>query len=70
MQLAQSRKKRLFCKAFEVKHNLTKIRRPQTNGMVERFNRRINEAISKKKPSFQHIAEEILFILMKREMNL
>ncbi|MGL5784558.1 MAG: integrase core domain-containing protein [Alphaproteobacteria bacterium] len=38
----------IVCKAFAVKHNLTKIRRPQTNGTVERFNRRINEAISKK----------------------
>jgi transposase InsO family protein len=27
---------------------LTRIRRPQTNGMVERFNRRNNEAIQQK----------------------
>lgn len=38
----------LVCKEFAVKHKLTKIRRPQTNGMVERFNRRVNEAIGKK----------------------
>lgn len=36
------------CKAYEVVHKLTRIRRPQTNGMVERFNRRVNEAIAKK----------------------
>ncbi len=38
----------LICRQYDVKHQLTKIRRPQTNGMVERFNRRINEAIAKK----------------------
>lgn len=38
----------IVCQEHEVIHKLTKIRRPQTNGMVERFNRRVNEAIGKK----------------------
>ena len=38
----------LVCKEYKIKHSLTRIRRPQTNGMVERFNRRVNEAISRK----------------------
>jgi len=38
----------IVCKQNEIKHKLTKIRHPQTNGMVERFNRRINEVIQKK----------------------
>lgn len=38
----------IVCTKFNVKHKLTKIRRPQTNGMVERFNRRVNEAIARK----------------------
>lgn len=36
------------CKNNDIQHRLTRIRRPQTNGMVERFNRRINEAIARK----------------------
>lgn len=35
----------VFCKAHGIKHKLTRPFRPQTNGMVERFNRRISEAI-------------------------
>ena len=38
----------IVCKQAGVKHKLTRIRRPQTNGMVERFNRRITEAIAAK----------------------
>jgi transposase InsO family protein len=38
----------LVCEENKVKHTLTKIRRPQTNGMVERFNRRVNEVIASK----------------------
>ena len=34
------------CQEYLIKHTLTKIRRPQTNGIVERFNRRVNEAIT------------------------
>lgn len=37
-----------ICNQNNIKHTLTRIRRPQTNGMVERFNRRINEAIAQK----------------------
>jgi transposase InsO family protein len=36
------------CMQNAIKHTLTRIRRPQTNGMVERFNRRVNEAIAQK----------------------
>jgi transposase InsO family protein len=38
----------IICSKHEIKHKLTRIRRPQTNGMIERFNRRINEAIASK----------------------
>ena len=38
----------LVCARHTIKHQLTKIRRPQTNGMVERFNRRVNEALARK----------------------
>ena len=36
------------CTERGIRHKLTRPRTPQTNGMVERFNRRINEAISAK----------------------
>ena len=36
------------CKRRGIKHKLTKSFSPQTNGMVERFNRRISEAIARK----------------------
>jgi len=60
-----------LCKHHNVEHRLTKIRPPQTNGMVERFNRRINEAIAKKakvpdnqgKNTFQSHEQRNLFIL-------
>lgn len=38
----------VVCKKHNIRHKLIRIRRPQTNGMVERFNRRINEAIARK----------------------
>ncbi len=38
----------IVCKERSISHKLTRIRRPQTNGMVERFNRRVNEAIAQK----------------------
>jgi transposase InsO family protein len=38
----------VVCQKERVKHVLTRIRRPQTNGMVERFNRRVNEAIAQR----------------------
>jgi transposase InsO family protein len=37
-----------FCAAQGIEHRLTRLRRPQTNGMVERFNRRISEALAAK----------------------
>jgi hypothetical protein len=36
-----------LCDKFQIKHRLTSSYRPQTNGMVERFNRTIGECISK-----------------------
>ncbi len=38
----------LVCGQHTIRHQLTRIRRPQTNGMVERFNRRVNEALARK----------------------
>ena len=35
----------LICKANGIKHKLTRPYRPQTNGKVERFNRRLGEAL-------------------------
>lgn len=40
----------VVCKHYKIIHKLTKPFSPQTNGMVERFNRRISEAI-RSKPS-------------------
>lgn len=34
-----------LCKALGIEHRLTRVRRPQTNGMVERFNGRIAEIL-------------------------
>lgn len=34
-----------LCTALGIEHRLTPVRRPQTNGMVERFNGRISEAL-------------------------
>ena len=36
-----------LCDQFQTKHRLTSAYRPQTNGMVERFNRTIGECIAK-----------------------
>ncbi len=38
----------IFYKEKKIEHRLTRPFSPQTNGMVERFNRRINEVIGKK----------------------
>jgi len=35
-----------LCAKHKIEHRLTRPYRPQTNGMVERFNRRINEAVA------------------------
>jgi len=36
-----------LCEKFQTKHRLTSSYRPQTNGMIERFNRTIGECIAK-----------------------
>ena len=35
----------LLCQSLGIEHRLTKVRRPQTNGMVERFNGRIADIL-------------------------
>ena len=35
----------LLCQSLGIEHRLTKVRRPQTNGMVERFNGRITDIL-------------------------
>jgi transposase len=40
-----------LCQANGIKHRLTRPYRPQTNGMVERFNRRLSEALRQATPS-------------------
>jgi len=35
-----------LCEALGIEHRLTPVRRPQTNGMVERFNGRISEVLA------------------------
>jgi len=41
----------LVCKQNGIQHKLTRPYRPQTNGMVERFNRRLAEAIRSARPN-------------------
>jgi transposase InsO family protein len=36
-----------LCQKYQTKHRFTSAYRPQTNGMVERFNRTIGECIAK-----------------------
>jgi len=36
------------CQKAEIRHVITRIRRPQTNGMVERFNRRVSQEIAQR----------------------
>lgn len=40
-----------LCKAHHITHRLTRPFRPQTNGMVERFNRRLAEALRDAQPA-------------------
>ena len=41
----------ILCRKRKIKHRLTRPYRPQTNGMVERFNRRLAEAIREDNPT-------------------
>ena len=41
----------VVCKCHGIEHRLTRPFSPQTNGMVERFNRRLTEAIAGKQPA-------------------
>ncbi|CAG8821857.1 14384_t:CDS:1, partial [Gigaspora rosea] len=36
-----------LCYNFQVKHHKSSVYRPQTNGMIEHFNRTIGEALAK-----------------------
>ena len=44
----------IVCQKHHITHKLTKPFTPQTNGMVERFNRRINEAIANKEKTTEN----------------
>src|SRR5690606_21110767 len=49
------------CTTLEIEHRLTPPRHPQTNGMVERFNRRIGEVVAQTRfASAQELKETLL----------
>jgi len=54
------------CTAHDIDHRLTKVRSPQTNGMIERFNGRISELIHQTR--FESIAE--LTLTLTRYMGI
>ena len=62
-----------LCDKFQTKHRLTSAYRPQTNGMIERFNRTIGECIAKlisdKEKEWDEYIESILlaYRTMKHE---
>ena len=43
-----------LCRAHRIKHRLLRPSHPQTNGMVERFNRRLSEALQSQPPLRPH----------------
>ena len=51
------------CQKHGIEHRLTKVRKPQTNGMVERFNRRIAEVLRSMYLKFANKEEMSDFIL-------
>jgi transposase InsO family protein len=52
-----SRGRDRILKEWGIRHSVTRIRRPQTNGKVERFHRTIREELYRPHPLFSHEAE-------------
>ena len=51
-----------LCAAHGIRHKLTRPYRPQTNGMVERFNRRLGEAMRNRPPARDNSRHRTVFL--------